>query len=262
MSMRDDTESVIALAVTKALYTKEQKIIERIAPMFDSVNDLILAVDNIRSMSIEDILAVYYPEKQAEELEKLERQAYFQNRIFQCSYCGGNYNWGEGVWVGEPYNRKHTCAVHPECLPKLIEKYEADYLNECVLCGCKFYGNHALNVNLCENCATPYNKKENGRLYQQLYRARKSNVEASLTLREWLETIADFGNRCAYCESRAFGVMEHFIPVERGGGTSKNNIIPSCQQCNSIKGYKLLSEMTGNTLRNCTRVALYLVNRA
>ena len=51
--------------------------------------------------------------------------------------------------------------------------------------------------------------------------------------------------RCFYC-CRHFPpkllTMDHKTPIIRGGRSSKNNLVPSCKDCNNEKKYMLLSE--------------------
>ncbi len=79
-------------------------------------------------------------------------------------------------------------------------------------------------------------------LIRQLNRARKAGVPATLTWSQWSKTTEDFDLRCAYCELRPYYVMEHFIPIEYGGGTTVENCIPACSWCNRRKGGKLPEE--------------------
>lgn len=47
------------------------------------------------------------------------------------------------------------------------------------------------------------------------------------------------GGLCIYCECplpRAKATADHIIPRSQGGGTSKENIVASCQLCNEAKG--------------------------
>lgn len=81
-------------------------------------------------------------------------------------------------------------------------------------------------------------KKEEARLSTQLTRAQRRGVPATLTLTEWLRTTADFHSRCAYCGGADASVMEHFVPVGLGGGTTAGNCLPSCEPCNERKGSK------------------------
>ena len=37
--------------------------------------------------------------------------------------------------------------------------------------------------------------------------------------------------------------MDHLVPLVRGGKTGKNNVVPSCKQCNSKKSFKALIDL-------------------
>ena len=37
--------------------------------------------------------------------------------------------------------------------------------------------------------------------------------------------------------------MDHLVPLVRGGKTGRNNVVPSCQKCNSEKSFKTLVEL-------------------
>lgn len=51
---------------------------------------------------------------------------------------------------------------------------------------------------------------------------------------------------CRYCGAGAVSpACDHVIPVSRGGGNEEDNLVTSCQPCNSSKGAKLLSEWEG-----------------
>ena len=48
-----------------------------------------------------------------------------------------------------------------------------------------------------------------------------------------------FNGRCAFSADHSYEVLEHFIPVNYGGGTTMFNCIPACQSCNAIKADRL-----------------------
>lgn len=52
---------------------------------------------------------------------------------------------------------------------------------------------------------------------------------------DWQKALAYFDNKCAYCGSTEDLEQEHFVPVRFGGGYTKDNIVPSCKDCNSHK---------------------------
>lgn len=73
-------------------------------------------------------------------------------------------------------------------------------------------------------------------LKASLSTARRMRLPASLTLEEWTKTIADFAGLCAYCQTVPVAVLEHFVPMRHGGGTTPGNCLPACIGCNLRKG--------------------------
>jgi len=94
--------------------------------------------------------------------------------------------------------------------------------------------------------ANPEKEKERYRKYQkenkdkvnlntQTYQAKKRLLPSTLTSKQWKETKTYFNNKCCYCGQELPLQMEHFIPVTKGGGYIKENIISSCSHCNYSK---------------------------
>lgn len=68
-----------------------------------------------------------------------------------------------------------------------------------------------------------------------LERARARGAPATLTAEEWLAAVKYFKYKCAYCGKRPFQVLEHYLPIHLGGGTSRENCLPACTRCNGAK---------------------------
>ncbi len=66
-------------------------------------------------------------------------------------------------------------------------------------------------------------------------RARSYGGEATLTLPQWAKTLDHYDWRCAYCGG-PYQELEHWIPLDGGGGTTAINCVPSCRSCNRRKG--------------------------
>lgn len=73
------------------------------------------------------------------------------------------------------------------------------------------------------------------------YRALKANrlarslgLPATLTQEQWQEVLERYDHKCVYCGAD-FECIDHFIPLARGGGTTKANCVPSCSHCNHVK---------------------------
>ena len=73
-------------------------------------------------------------------------------------------------------------------------------------------------------------------------RSRERNLPSTFTEEQWKETKIYFNNTCAYCGKELPLAQEHIIPVVKGGGYIKENIIPSCKSCNSSKYNKNFEE--------------------
>ena len=89
-------------------------------------------------------------------------------------------------------------------------------------------------------------KNEQHRAYmrdkRQYRKALVDNLPSDFTKEQWLFVVQFFGNTCAYCGKKKKLTQEHIIPVSRGGGYTKNNIIPCCGSCNSSKQDRELVE--------------------
>lgn len=66
--------------------------------------------------------------------------------------------------------------------------------------------------------------------------ARMSKLPNTLTKRQWKAILDQFDHSCAYCGRRLKHLQqEHVIPIKKGGGYTKENIIPACKRCNGTK---------------------------
>lgn len=71
---------------------------------------------------------------------------------------------------------------------------------------------------------------------QQRRRARLAQAESTLTHAEWLEILAAFHGRCAYCLRNDLPLQqEHMQPISKGGSHSVTNVVPACGPCNRKK---------------------------
>lgn len=66
-------------------------------------------------------------------------------------------------------------------------------------------------------------------------RAKDMGLPSSLTPRQWLQTLDDFQWQCAYCRIQAYKILEHFVPLCLGGGTTASNCLPACEICHAYK---------------------------
>lgn len=89
-------------------------------------------------------------------------------------------------------------------------------------------------------------RQEIKRVQHHLVRATTLGLSATLTIDEWMKTLEHFDGRCAFCVIGPYKVIEHFIPLEHGGGTTFSNCVPSCSSCNNSKKNIHPRTITGN----------------
>ena len=88
------------------------------------------------------------------------------------------------------------------------------------------------------------------------YRARKKKLPATLTEQEWQDILKRYEYTCAYCPTKQSEIdyplhQEHVIPVSRGGGYTRENIVPACKKCNYRK-HDHTPDEAGMTIRTLT----------
>ena len=67
-------------------------------------------------------------------------------------------------------------------------------------------------------------------------RARQLGASGSYTYVEWLDLVAQYDGRCAYCgDSETPLDADHRVPLSRGGSNSIENLLPACRTCNLRK---------------------------
>jgi 5-methylcytosine-specific restriction endonuclease McrA len=73
------------------------------------------------------------------------------------------------------------------------------------------------------------------KLIVQRFFSRKKGLPTNFARRDWVNVLDHFNNKCAYCGCDDKLHQDHFVPSSRGGGYTRNNIVPACQSCNSRK---------------------------
>lgn len=101
-------------------------------------------------------------------------------------------------------------------------------------------------------------RKEAKKVDFHVGRARALGLPATLALKEWIDTLDHFTWKCAYCETGAYDVFEHFVPTFHGGGTTQSNCVPACYSCNTRKRDLHPLTITGGLQEAIERVSLYL----
>ena len=79
------------------------------------------------------------------------------------------------------------------------------------------------------------------RVQDQINRAQKIGCENTLTYHQWIEILLQSDGKCYYCnanEGMNTLVIEHMIPLSRGGTNTASNICAACRRCNNTKHTK------------------------
>lgn len=74
------------------------------------------------------------------------------------------------------------------------------------------------------------------RVARNVVRALRAGGDGALTVPEWRALVRSVGGCCVYCGHDQHLVVEHVVPISRGGDTSAENVAPACRRCNQIKG--------------------------
>lgn len=143
-------------------------------------------------------------------------------------------------------------------------------MRQCARCGIKLGWHDGQISNIVQRpktisellCFPCYHEKMRlkGQINMHRVRARKLGLPDTLTVEQWLATQADFQGKCAYCLENPCEVLEHFIPLTRGGGTMKSNVVPACDECNRKKRNKHPDEVKLIPKGVMERVRKYLVS--
>jgi 5-methylcytosine-specific restriction endonuclease McrA len=129
-----------------------------------------------------------------------------------------------------------TCKS--EFLPYCVysEKMVRQTIRQCEACGTAYHESEYWHVlGLCKSCRIPSLFTEARRVERHLKRAADLGLPVGLTFRQWIGTLSFFKWQCAYCP-KDFACMDHYRPISKHGGTTANNCIPACIDCNNQKG--------------------------
>lgn len=206
-----------------------QTITDTIRDKAQSAEDVSAFISELGNQDWRAILELRDTRRRIENAERA-------NRPERCHGCGllfpvsNLYN----VRLTESNRHLDIASINQYCIDCATEAV-AKRTPTCQACGETFLRVKGRSAVFCPSCASDDVARESRRVRSQLTRARLAGVEASLTVSEWLGAIKHFGGMCAYCGKEPFDVLEHYIPISHGGGTTANNCVPACYSCNSTK---------------------------
>lgn len=81
-----------------------------------------------------------------------------------------------------------------------------------------------------------------GVLTSALMRARRRRLPATLAKEAWAATVEHFSDRCAYCGG-PWRVIDFATPISHGGGATKDNCLPACDDCVHLKAERAIEQL-------------------
>jgi hypothetical protein len=108
-------------------------------------------------------------------------------------------------------------------------------MTTCQICQSSFPSRTACS--LCPQCLSRDRLREWDRIANAEHYARRNGLICTLTLIQWLSTIADFRGLCAYCLEYSCNVIER---VDIKSGFTAENVVPCCRACSKRRreGYE------------------------
>lgn len=167
-------------------------------------------------------------------------------------------------WVNTIYKIPHRLAGLLElmsgtdyccdyCMSKLADDYAKRPFLKCNCCGHNLYQGEykrisirwfdLKNANYCNSCIEDlrvaeliikWSKKEEYRVNNNNTRTKDIGLTGNLSLEQWFSILRKYQYKCAYCGDD-YSELDHVIPVSKGGGTSADNVVPTCRKCNARK---------------------------
>ena len=92
----------------------------------------------------------------------------------------------------------------------------------------------------CKECYNISRKISRKRMTKFLNNTKhRTGEEDGYSFEDWKDAMLYFRGECSYCgrkQSRSVRLTkDHVVPVNKGGKTVRENIVPSCERCNSSK---------------------------
>jgi len=159
----------------------------------------------------------------------------WENAVACCAWCSGSCQRRDLTVLSQ--TSEHPYAANGSFCSHCLKHARIAYQRTCAVCGSVFRGSFRAKqtITTCPECRPIESAFERKVVRTHLTRAKQAGTLATLTLAEWAQTLQDFHGRCGYCQEHPYEVLEHFIPITHGGGTTADNCLPACNACNLSK---------------------------
>lgn len=198
-----------------------------------------------------------YCERQLVESEFTVRRASPDGLSYKCRDCSRAYNKGRYALNREAAKNRARkwVAANPE-RRKEIAAASADKHRDKKRAQSREYQKRLRREN-------PQLARELGRRAMAVRRARLNSAGVDVSASEWSAMIEIFEyGTCLYCGSMGNKlVMDHFIPVSRGGPTALGNLLPCCRSCNASKSNKMPEDWCTPTAYSAAKFMLKIFER-
>lgn len=108
----------------------------------------------------------------------------------------------------------------------------------CIICDAIVTTESRKLPTLCERHNDAKYRNAIDKVKQEHNRALKRGMSPDLTVPQWVSACEHFNWSCVYCgrqRNERIGI-DHWKPLSRGGNTTAINCVPSCPNCNIMKG--------------------------
>ena len=145
-----------------------------------------------------------------------------------------------------PETMKKWRAENKEYIKNYKMTYNKEHKEELRKSAQKYYKNHIDEIKQKRNTYMRKFREENPEIMKirdhNAKMKRKYLLSGKVSIGEWRELVDCYDNRCVYCGFEKPLTVDHVDSISNGGLHHIDNILPSCQSCNSSKGTKPLSE--------------------
>lgn len=148
------------------------------------------------------------------------------------------------------YKRDSTCR---RCRYLSRKKYGNTHTSaECEVCDSVFKPRSSGHKR-CKTCSILTRRLRGGRLYQNIPHSKSASVLVVEWVRKCIKTL-----HCVYCgvlfSDNTHKILDHIIPVSKGGTSDTSNINICCRKCNASKTDMDLDEWILQCERVCAHV--------